>query len=168
MPLNIFVKIIQFIAQVCIILEHIHSSSDTGSSSSAKAFCTYLSTFQERLDFAMKEIIFDLLSVGKPAKAFSLNPEVKKRTALHSVLLTPSHMCEQCNPLVKKKGFAFCICGLQSAKKVKQQHTFPEAFGHISIFSAVVMRCTCLMMWNVVVGLCSCKLKKRLRIFVDA
>uniref|UniRef100_A0A8C5F4Y0 FRY microtubule binding protein n=1 Tax=Gadus morhua TaxID=8049 RepID=A0A8C5F4Y0_GADMO len=44
MPLNIFVKIIQFIAQ-------------------------------EKLDFAMKEIIFDLLSVGKPAKAFSLNPE---------------------------------------------------------------------------------------------
>lgn len=32
--------------------------------------------FQERLDFAMKEIIFDLLSVGKPVKAFSLNPEV--------------------------------------------------------------------------------------------
>ncbi|KAG9348473.1 hypothetical protein JZ751_002208 [Albula glossodonta] len=29
----------------------------------------------ERLDFAMKEIIFDLLCVGKPAKAFSLNPE---------------------------------------------------------------------------------------------
>jgi len=45
MPLNIFVKIIQFIAQ-------------------------------ERLDFAMKEIIFDFLCVGKPAKAFSLNPEV--------------------------------------------------------------------------------------------
>ncbi|KAM6987895.1 protein furry homolog isoform 2-T2 [Tautogolabrus adspersus] len=44
MPLNIFVKIIQFIAQ-------------------------------ERLDFAMREIIFDLLCVGKPAKAFSLNPE---------------------------------------------------------------------------------------------
>ncbi|XP_019713118.1 protein furry homolog isoform X2 [Hippocampus comes] len=44
MPLNIFVKIIQFIAQ-------------------------------ERLDFAMKDIIFDLLCVGKPAKAFSLNPE---------------------------------------------------------------------------------------------
>uniref|UniRef100_A0A3Q2PC68 FRY microtubule binding protein n=1 Tax=Fundulus heteroclitus TaxID=8078 RepID=A0A3Q2PC68_FUNHE len=44
MPLNIFVKIIQFIAQ-------------------------------ERLDFAMKEIIFDLLGVGKPAKAFSLIPE---------------------------------------------------------------------------------------------
>lgn len=31
---------------------------------------------QERLDFAMKEIIFDFLCVGKPAKAFSLNPEV--------------------------------------------------------------------------------------------
>ncbi|KAJ6662355.1 hypothetical protein lerEdw1_012519 [Lerista edwardsae] len=44
MPLNIFVKIIQFIAQ-------------------------------ERLDFAMKEIIFDFLCVGKPAKAFCLNPE---------------------------------------------------------------------------------------------
>ncbi|XP_062872380.1 protein furry homolog [Trichomycterus rosablanca] len=44
MPLNIFVKIIQFISQ-------------------------------ERLDFAMKEIIFDLLSVGKSAKTFSLNPE---------------------------------------------------------------------------------------------
>ncbi|XP_056296517.1 protein furry homolog isoform X3 [Pseudoliparis swirei] len=44
MPLNIFVKIIQFIAQ-------------------------------ERLDFAMREIIFDLLCVGKSAKAFSLNPE---------------------------------------------------------------------------------------------
>uniref|UniRef100_A0A8C3D2N7 FRY microtubule binding protein n=1 Tax=Cairina moschata TaxID=8855 RepID=A0A8C3D2N7_CAIMO len=29
----------------------------------------------ERLDFAMKEIIFDFLCVGKPAKAFSLNPE---------------------------------------------------------------------------------------------
>ncbi|XP_076833459.1 protein furry homolog isoform X6 [Brachyhypopomus gauderio] len=44
MPLNIFVKIIQFIAQ-------------------------------ERLDFAMKEVVFDLLCVGKPAKAFTLNPE---------------------------------------------------------------------------------------------
>ncbi|XP_056139794.1 protein furry homolog [Lampris incognitus] len=43
-PLNIFVKIIQFIAQ-------------------------------ERLDYAMREIIFDLLCVGKQAKAFSLNPE---------------------------------------------------------------------------------------------
>lgn len=43
-PLNIFVKIIQFIAQ-------------------------------ERLDFAMKEIIFDLLGVGKPGRPFSLYPE---------------------------------------------------------------------------------------------
>ncbi|XP_041054324.1 protein furry homolog-like isoform X1 [Carcharodon carcharias] len=43
-PLNIFVKIIQFIAQ-------------------------------ERLDFAMKEIIFDLLCVGKPSKTFAINPE---------------------------------------------------------------------------------------------
>ena len=36
-PLNIFVKIIQFIAQ-------------------------------EKLDFAMREIVFDLLSVGRPIK----------------------------------------------------------------------------------------------------
>ncbi|XP_069057619.1 protein furry homolog-like isoform X2 [Pleurodeles waltl] len=43
-PLNIFVKIIQFIAQ-------------------------------ERLDFSMKEIIFDLLSVGKSPKTFTINPE---------------------------------------------------------------------------------------------
>ncbi|KAL5012719.1 hypothetical protein ScPMuIL_011270 [Solemya velum] len=43
-PLNIFVKIIQFIAK-------------------------------ERLDFAMKEIIFDLLSVGRQSKSF-LTPEV--------------------------------------------------------------------------------------------
>ena len=40
-PLNIFVKIIQFIAQ-------------------------------EKLDFAMREIVFDLLSVGRPIKV-SLN-----------------------------------------------------------------------------------------------
>ena len=38
---------------------------------------SFFSFFQERLDFAMKEIIFDLLCVGKPAKAFSLNPEVQ-------------------------------------------------------------------------------------------
>ncbi|KAL4635429.1 hypothetical protein GN956_G14687 [Arapaima gigas] len=43
-PLNIFVKIIQFIAQ-------------------------------ERLDFAMKEIIYDLLCVGKSPKTFTINPE---------------------------------------------------------------------------------------------
>lgn len=35
--------------------------------------------FQERLDFAMKEIIFDLLSVGKSTKTFTINPEVKKK-----------------------------------------------------------------------------------------
>ncbi|KAM9456435.1 protein furry homolog isoform 8-T8 [Clarias gariepinus] len=55
MPLNIFVKIIQFIAQ-------------------------------ERLDFAMKEIICDLLSVGKSAKAFSLNPE-RMNIALRAFLV---------------------------------------------------------------------------------
>lgn len=40
-PLNIFVKIIQFIAQ-------------------------------EKLDFAMREIVFDLLSVGRPIKVRGL------------------------------------------------------------------------------------------------
>ena len=34
---------------------------------------------QERLDFAMKEIIYDLLCVGKSHKTFAINPEVKKR-----------------------------------------------------------------------------------------
>ncbi|XP_034036419.1 protein furry homolog-like isoform X6 [Thalassophryne amazonica] len=43
-PLNIFVKIIQFIAQ-------------------------------ERVEFAMKEIIYDLLCVGKSHKTFTINPE---------------------------------------------------------------------------------------------
>lgn len=39
--------------------------------------------FQERLDFAMKEIVFDLLCVGRPAKIFlSHGPEVK-----HAALL---------------------------------------------------------------------------------
>lgn len=32
---------------------------------------------QERLDFAMKEIIYDLLCVGKSHKTFTINPEVK-------------------------------------------------------------------------------------------
>lgn len=41
-PLNIFVKIIQFIAQ-------------------------------ERLDFAMKEIVFELLWVGRPVKVSFIN-----------------------------------------------------------------------------------------------
>lgn len=39
-------------------------------------FVCFTGFLQERLDFAMKEVIFDLLCVGKPAKAFSLNPEV--------------------------------------------------------------------------------------------
>lgn len=32
---------------------------------------------QERLDFAMKEIIYDLLCVGKSHKTFAINPEVR-------------------------------------------------------------------------------------------
>ena len=38
----------------------------------------------------MKEIIFDFLCVGKPAKAFSLNPEVRM-TLLR--LLTEAYLC---------------------------------------------------------------------------
>lgn len=34
---------------------------------------------QERLDFAMKEIIYDLLCVGKSHKTFAINPEVTQR-----------------------------------------------------------------------------------------
>ncbi|TRY90957.1 hypothetical protein DNTS_022192 [Danionella cerebrum] len=60
MPLNIFVKIIQFIAQ-------------------------------ERLDFAMKEIISDLLSVGKSPKAFSLNPE-RMNIALRAFLVIADNL----------------------------------------------------------------------------
>lgn len=37
---------------------------------------------QERLDFAMKEIIYDLLCVGKSHKTFTINPEVKYRQDL--------------------------------------------------------------------------------------
>ncbi len=33
-------------------------------------------SLKERLDFAMKEIIYDLLCVGKSHKTFTINPEV--------------------------------------------------------------------------------------------
>lgn len=46
---------------------------------------------KERLDFAMKEIIFDLLSVGKPAKAFSLNPEVGVQECLRIRMVYHHH-----------------------------------------------------------------------------
>lgn len=36
---------------------------------------------QERLDFAMKEIIYDLLCVGKSHKTFTINPEVQTMPA---------------------------------------------------------------------------------------
>lgn len=43
---------------------------------------------QERLDFAMKEIIYDLLCVGKSHKTFAINPEVIQRPDESFVLLT--------------------------------------------------------------------------------
>lgn len=40
-------------------------------------FCVVcFSSLKERLDFAMKEIIYDLLCVGKSHKTFTINPEV--------------------------------------------------------------------------------------------
>lgn len=81
MPLNIFVKIIQFIAQVtttmCIRSKEMHRKCSSKPDASLYLFISCWFFFKERLDFAMKEIIFDLLCVGKPAKAFSLNPEVR-------------------------------------------------------------------------------------------
>lgn len=51
----------------------------------------------------MKEIIFDLLSVGKPAKAFSLNPEVKKKKQTGILILfTQSHTDQQWIPSGQK------------------------------------------------------------------
>lgn len=97
MPLNIFVKIIQFIAQVnatrCIRSKEMdrngfskpHLLLDLGEHFIYLFTCFYF--FQERLDFAMKEIIFDLLCVGKPAKAFSLNPEVRVQLSIADMLL---------------------------------------------------------------------------------
>lgn len=74
-PLNIFVKIIQFIAQVTghanIMMPN--DQPDLINSMIAAAFV------QERLDFAMKEIIYDLLCVGKSHKTFAINPEVTQR-----------------------------------------------------------------------------------------
>lgn len=97
MPLNIFVKIIQFIAQVnatrCIRSKEMDRNGfskpdlllDLGEHFIYLFTCFYF--FQERLDFAMKEIIFDLLCVGKPAKAFSLNPEVRVQLSIADMLL---------------------------------------------------------------------------------
>lgn len=79
-PLNIFVKIIQFIAQVR--LGRISGERITRTRHVDMIGCNRLVFFprwlpQERLDFAMKEIIYDLLCVGKSHKTFTINPEVK-------------------------------------------------------------------------------------------
>lgn len=97
MPLNIFVKIIQFIAQVDATMGIRSKEMDRKGLTKPDLLlnfgerfiyllaCFYF--FQERLDFAMKEIIFDLLCVGKPAKAFSLNPEVRVQLLITCMLL---------------------------------------------------------------------------------
>lgn len=38
---------------------------------------------KERLDFAMKEIIYDLLCVSKSHKTFTINPEVEQKHDLN-------------------------------------------------------------------------------------
>lgn len=82
-PLNIFVKIIQFIAQVtCRISEcaWVHSTARPGGIMRKwlKEWPLPSSLLlQERLDFAMKEIIYDLLCVSKSHKTFAINPEVR-------------------------------------------------------------------------------------------
>lgn len=73
-PLNIFVKIIQFIAQVTRRGNIILLQLQTCMISMIAA-----PVVQERLDFAMKEIIYDLLCVGKSHKTFAINPEVMKQ-----------------------------------------------------------------------------------------
>lgn len=72
-PLNIFVKIIQFIAQVSRhhVKQHYYADLQTCINSIIAARFV-----KERLDFAMKEIIYDLLCVGKSHKTFAINPEV--------------------------------------------------------------------------------------------
>lgn len=171
MPLNIFVKIIQFIAQVCMILKHMYSldvcwcvcvCSLPYVDAASHHICVFLFTVQERLDFAMKEIIFDLLSVGKPAKAFSLNPEVKKKIGWHSILFTQSHTDHQCIPPGHdaRMGFPVFIWSLQSAKEVKEQYTFSEGFGINHLFSCSKDTLIC----SVVTGFCSCKQKQTFKI----
>ena len=65
----------------------------------------------------MKEIIFDLLSVGKPAKAFSLNPEVKRADA-H--IQSCAHRSAVCPPgHVTRMSIPAFICSLQSARKAE-------------------------------------------------
>lgn len=76
-PLNIFVKIIQFIAQVTHDLNQLYY---TQPQTCIKTYIIIAPSFlQERLDFAMKEIIYDLLCVGKSHKTFAINPEVTQR-----------------------------------------------------------------------------------------
>lgn len=58
---------------------------------------------QERLDYAMKEIIFDLLCVGKPAKAFSLNPEVHVCIAVIFICKGPARLVMGCWKLITNR-----------------------------------------------------------------
>ena len=68
MPLNIFIKIIQFIAQ-------------------------------ERLDFAMREIIFDLLCVGRTVKV--ITPEVKIKSSLICIMKRNLNIFVMCECMVR-------------------------------------------------------------------
>lgn len=51
----------------------------------------------------MKEIIFDLLCVGKPAKAFSLNPEVHVCIAVNFICKGPARLVMGCWKLITNR-----------------------------------------------------------------
>lgn len=72
----------------------------------------------------MKEIIFDLLSVGKPAKAFSLNPEVKRADTVAfsrgSRPVSPGH--------VAGMSIHVCIRSPQSVRTDRQVGALLEEF----------------------------------------
>ena len=106
-PLNIFVKIIQFIAQ-------------------------------ERLDFAMKEIVFDLLSVGRPMKMV-LTPE-RMSIGLRSFLVVADSLQQKDgeppmprtlgvlpsgNTLRVKKTFLNKMLTDEMAKNIGMSHYYP-------------------------------------------
>ena len=80
MPLNIFVKLIQFIAKVrqgdgLTMAVHVISSSPSPLSSiSSSSSLSSTSSLKERMEHAMSEIVLDLLNPGRSKT--NINPEV--------------------------------------------------------------------------------------------
>lgn len=90
----------------------------------------------------MKEIIFDLLSVGKPAKAFSLNPEVKREDTHTQLCVHILTQITHCAPLAmfQRKAFQFFVFfylfeTFSQAEKVKtSDNTPPEQINSSKLF----------------------------------